>query len=110
MTHSRPSRSLLRYHRSFRPLAQPGHLAVEIAPLVMSKDPGIEADGLGRSLNGSIGGYEDGPLIYPGRRRRGRTRLEPVVRGLRMDALASCPPGEIHLVSTVRERLFARSI
>ena len=88
-------------------LAQPGYLAVEIATSIVRGHSGIEAKALDRSRKGGFGGYEDGPLVHPYRRRRPGACVDPPVRGLRVDALASCPLGQIHLLSAPIKLQFA---
>jgi hypothetical protein len=82
------------------PLAQPGYLAVEIATSIVRGHSGIEAKALDRSRKGGFGGDQDGPLVQPDCGDLERARMEPPVRGLRVDALASCPLGQVHLRHT----------
>ncbi len=88
------------------PLAQPGYLAVEIATLIVRGHSGIAAKALDRSRKAGFGGHEDGPLVHPDCGDLERARMEPPVRGLRVDALASCPLGQIHLISAPLKHQF----
>ncbi len=87
------------------PLGDPDHLAVEASALVMRGHLGVEPDGLDRGREGGIGGGEDRRPVYLDRRHRERARTEEVLCGRWLDAMETCPIGQVHTPTSSGEHV-----
>jgi len=74
--------------------------------LVVGGDSGVEAEADGWGPKGGVGRNEDRSLVDPDCRHRERARTEPVVRGLWVNALVTCPLGQVHAPNLLPERVF----
>lgn len=93
-----------------RPLAQPGHLAIEIRPLVMRRHPGIQPQRDRRLSADRLRSDQDRTFVHSNGWNRQRPVAEPPVcrLGMGMHTLSPRPFGQIHEPKISLVRVFAQ--